>query len=96
MVTASRLLTSLAVEAAEPLVQVLLVLHACPVASKRQVFVVVAGPLGRRRFGCPTSRPREKHRQQQQHLGRQRQGEEMRRELCINSLYRSAAQTLAV
>lgn len=56
----ARLLTGLAVEAAESLVEVLLVLLAWPELSEGHIFAPVAGPLSRRRL-CSAA-----HRQQEQ------------------------------
>lgn len=53
--------SSLAIEAAESLVEVLLVLDTCPVSSKGEVFVFVAGPLRCWRFCCVTNQPDEEH-----------------------------------
>lgn len=52
-------LTSLAVEAAEPLMEVLLVLHTCSVLAEGEVLVVFSGPLRRRKFYRATLRPAE-------------------------------------
>lgn len=52
-------LTSLAVEAAEPLMVVLLVLHTRPVLAQGQVLVLVFGPLRRRKFHCARLQPTE-------------------------------------
>lgn len=50
-----RLLTGLAVEAAESLVGVLLVLQTRPELSEGQIFALVAGPLSRWRLGSAAS-----------------------------------------
>lgn len=47
-------LTSLAVEAAEPLMEVLLVLHAYSVLAEGEVLVLFYGPLRCRKFHCIT------------------------------------------
>lgn len=51
--------SSLAVEAAESLLEVLLVLHTCSVPSEGEVFVIIAGPLSGWRFCCVTNQPDE-------------------------------------
>lgn len=53
------LLTSLAIQAAEPLVEVLLILHTCFVLSDGEVFVFIAGPLRSWKFCCMTHQPDE-------------------------------------
>ncbi|TNN39117.1 hypothetical protein EYF80_050712 [Liparis tanakae] len=70
------LLTGLAVEAAEPQVEVLLVLHARPVPPQRDVLVLVSGPLRRRGFGRVAHQPDEERRHQHQHLHRRGHGVE--------------------
>lgn len=57
----SSLLTGLAVEAAESLVGVLLVLQTRPELSKGQIFAPVAGPLSRRRLGSVACQQEERH-----------------------------------
>lgn len=52
-------LTSLAVEAAEPLMEVLLVLHTRPVLAEGEVLVLLPGPLRRRKFHRAALRPPE-------------------------------------
>lgn len=65
-------LTSPAVEAAEPLMEVLLVLHTVPVLAHREVLVLFSGPLRCRRFHCSTLRPTEDGEQQHlNHLGQE-------------------------
>lgn len=56
---AAMVLTSLAVEAAEPLMEVLLVLHTCSVLAEGEVLVVFSGPLRCRKFHCTTLQPTE-------------------------------------
>ncbi len=67
------LLTSLAIEAAESLVEVLLVLDTCSVLSEGQVFVFIAGPLRCWKFCRMTNEPDEER--CHQHLNHQGQGE---------------------
>lgn len=55
--------SSLAIEAAESIVGVLLVLNTRPVSSG-EVFVFIAGPLRRWRLCCLTNQPDEEHRHQ--------------------------------
>lgn len=57
------LLTSLAIETAEPLVEVLLILHTDSVLSEGQIFKIITGPLRRRRFCCMTHLHDEGYRQ---------------------------------
>lgn len=47
--------SSLAIEAAESLVGVLLILHTCSVLSKGEVLVFIAGPLSSWKFSCVTN-----------------------------------------
>ena len=86
------LLTSLAIEAAESLVGVLLILHTCSVLSKGEVFVFIAGPLSRWKFRCLTNQAEDEccH----QHLNHRDQGEgegsghgRKREKLCIIFVY---------
>ena len=81
------LLTSLAIEAAESLVEVLLVLHTRSVLSKGEVFVFIAGPLRCWKFCCVTNQPDEER--GHQHLRRQeeKRGRGTRQKLCITFLY---------
>lgn len=68
------ILTSLAVEAAEPLMVVLLILDAGPMESEKgDVLVILARPLRRGRFGCVTNGPEEER--CHKHLHRQGQGD---------------------
>lgn len=62
----SVVLTSPAVEAAQPLMEVLLVLHTVPVLADREVLVLFPGPLRCWRFHCSTLQPTEEG--EQQHL----------------------------
>lgn len=65
-------LTSPAVEAAEPLMEVLLVLHTAPVLADREVLVLFSGPLRGWRFHCSTLQPTEDGEQQHlNHLGQE-------------------------
>lgn len=54
---AALVLTSLAVEAAEPLMEVLLVLHTYSVLAEGEVLVLFSGPLRCRKFHCATLQP---------------------------------------
>lgn len=56
---AATVLTSLAVEAAEPLVEVLLVLHTYSVLAEGEVLVLFSGPLRCRKFHRVTLQPTE-------------------------------------
>lgn len=70
------LLTSLAIEAAESLVEVLLILDTRPVSSKGEVFVFITGPLRCWKFCCVTNQPDEKRcHQYLNHGGRGEKGE---------------------
>lgn len=62
-------LTSPAVEAAEPLMEVLLVLHAGPVLADGEVLVLFSGPLRCRKLHRSTLEPTEDD--EQQHLGQE-------------------------
>lgn len=62
-------LTSPAVEAAEPLMEVLLVLHAVPVLADGEVLVLFSGPLRCRKFHRSTLESTEDG--EQQHLGQE-------------------------
>lgn len=69
-------LTGPAVEAAEPLMEVLLVLHAAPVLADREVLVLFSGPLRCWRFHCSTLQPTEDSEQQHlNHLGQEEMGD---------------------
>lgn len=57
-------LTSPAVEAAEPLMEILLVLHAVPVLADGEVLVLFSGPLRFRKFHRSTPEPKEDGKQQ--------------------------------
>lgn len=68
-------LTGLAVEAAEPLVEVLLILHAFSVLAESEVLVLFSGPLRCRKFHCSTLQPTEDGKQQHLNdLGLQEKG----------------------
>ena len=81
-------LTSLAVEAAEPLMEVLLVLHARPVSSQGLVFVFIAGPLSSWRFCCVTKQP-EEERRGHKHLDHTKQREKKGLKTKTKALHRS-------
>lgn len=82
-------LTSVAVEAAEPLVQVLLVLQAGPVSSQQGLVpvLVAAGPLSGRRVCRVTHEQRRRHRHQ--HLNLQGTKETKALHYCVVSTART-------
>lgn len=78
------LLTSLAITAAEPLVEILLILHTCSVPSDGEVFVFIAGPLRCWKFCCLTHQPDEEccH-QYLNHLSRGRQSTKEKKSFAL-------------
>lgn len=83
------ILTSLAVEAAEPLMVVLLILDTGPVQSEQgDVFGVLARPLRRRQVGCVTNGPEEER--CHKHLQHQGQGDNKTQENNVSLLFISS------